>query len=94
MPGFSWTEDSERCEDLRATELRILAGVIMTIDDEILKELKWQSKLIEANFALLNDIKFEMINSRKQSEITYTIPIPEKKGIVQKLREKLTGVED
>jgi hypothetical protein len=48
----------------------------MTTDDEILKELKWQSKLIEAEFALLTDIKFELINSRKLSDYTYTVPLP------------------
>ena len=47
----------------------------MTLDDEILKELKWQTKLKEAEIAMLNDIKFELINSRVHAA-TYTIPIP------------------
>ena len=57
----------------------------MTTDDEILKELKWQTKLIEAEIAMLNDIKFELINSRVHAA-TYTIPIP-KKSFVERLRE-------
>ena len=44
-------------------------------EEEILKELKWQTKLKEAEIAMLNDIKFELINSRVHAA-TYTIPIP------------------
>ena len=55
------------------------------IDDEILKELKWQKKLIEVEIAMLNDIKFELINSRVHAA-TYTIPIS-KKSFVERLRE-------
>jgi len=62
-------------------------GETMTTEEEILKELKWHTKLIEAEFALLADIKFELINARIQPA-TYTIPVP-KKSFMQWLRERL-----
>jgi hypothetical protein len=55
----------------------------MTVQDEILKELQWQTKLLKAELALLSEIKFEILNANLQKQTTYTIPIPEKKGIIQ-----------
>ena len=46
----------------------------MTVEDEILRELKEQTKLMRAKTALLSEIKFELQNARKLSESTYKIP--------------------
>ena len=40
----------------------------MTLEDEILKELKEHTKLMRAGVALLSEIKFELQNARTLSE--------------------------
>jgi len=47
----------------------------MTVEDEILKELREQNKLIRAEIGVLSEIKFELQNARKLSETTYKIPV-------------------
>ncbi len=46
----------------------------MTVEDNILRELEWQTKLSRAQLVTLTEIKFELQNSRKLSEGTYKIP--------------------
>ena len=41
----------------------------MTVDDEILKELKEQTRFLKVNYGLLSEIKFELQNARKIKEI-------------------------
>ena len=48
----------------------------MTVDDEILKELKEHTRFMKANLSLLSEIKFELQNARKLSEATYKIKKP------------------
>jgi hypothetical protein len=48
----------------------------MTVDDEILKELKEQTRFLKVNYGLLSEIKFELQNARKLSEATYKIKKP------------------
>ena len=47
----------------------------MVVEDEILKELKEQTKFIKAEFSVLSEIKFELQNARKLSEATFKIPL-------------------
>jgi hypothetical protein len=49
----------------------------MTVEDEILKEMKFQTKFIRANTILLTEIKFELQNARKLLESTYKIKVKE-----------------
>ena len=51
------------------------AGWTMTVADEILKELKEQTKLMKVGIGLLSEIKFELQNARKLSEATFKIPL-------------------
>ena len=48
----------------------------MTVEDEILKELKEQTRFLKVNYGLLSEIKFELQNARKLSEATYKIKKP------------------
>lgn len=47
----------------------------MTTEDEILKELKEQTRLMKVNLGILSEIKFGIQNARKLSEATYKIPM-------------------
>lgn len=58
----------------------------MTKEDEILKELKWQTKLLESNFAVLNQIKFDLQNARIMEESTYKIPVGRKQKVWDRFR--------
>jgi hypothetical protein len=46
----------------------------MTIEDKILKELEWQTKLMRAQVVTLTEIKFELQNARKLSETPHKKP--------------------
>ena len=47
----------------------------MTTEDEILKELREQTRYPRATLGLLSEIKFELQNSRKLSESTFKIKV-------------------
>jgi len=49
----------------------------MTVEDEILKELREQTRYLKATLGVLSEIKFEIQNSRKLSESTFKIKIGE-----------------
>jgi len=49
----------------------------MTVEDEILKELREQTRYLKATLGVLSEIKFEIQNSRKLSESTYRIKVRE-----------------
>ena len=48
----------------------------MTAEEEILKAIEWQNKLVKAELVLLTEIKFELQVARKHAEIVYSIPTP------------------
>ena len=62
----------------------------MTVEDEILKELKFQTKFIRANTVLLTEIKFELQNARTLSEASYKIRV-NKPGLWEQFRYWLKG---
>ena len=47
----------------------------MTVEDEILKELREQNRFIKAQLVVLTEIKFELQNSRVMSETSYKIKV-------------------
>ena len=49
----------------------------MTVEDDILKELREQTRYLKATLGVLSEIKFEIQNSRKLSESTFKIKIGE-----------------
>jgi hypothetical protein len=49
----------------------------MTVEDEILKEMREQTRYMKAQLGVLAEIKFELQNSRKLSESTFKIKIRE-----------------
>jgi len=49
----------------------------MTVEDEILRELREQTRYMKATLGILSEIKFEIQNSRKLSESTFKIKIRE-----------------
>ena len=61
----------------------------MTTEDEILKELREHTRLKRAELGLLSEIKFELQNTRKLSQLNYTISLPKKKGFIQTVRERI-----
>ena len=65
----------------------------MTVDDEILKELKEQTRFLKANLGLLSEIKFGIQNARKLSEATYKIPM-KKPSLIKNVREDLQTKRD
>ena len=56
----------------------------MTVEDEILKELKEHTKYQRATLGMLSEIKFELQNARKLSEASYKIDV--NRGIVTKIK--------
>jgi hypothetical protein len=49
----------------------------MTVEDEILKEVREQTRYLKAQLGVLSEIKFELQNSRKLSESTFKIKVRE-----------------
>jgi len=47
----------------------------MTVEDEILKEMREQTRYLKAQLGVLAEIKFELQNSRKLSESTVKIKV-------------------
>ena len=47
----------------------------MSVEDDILTELQWQTKLVRAQLVELNEIKYVLLNNQAGSGSTYTIPI-------------------
>jgi len=48
----------------------------VTVEDEILKELKEHTKYLRVQVGLLSEIKFELQNARKLASASYTIKTP------------------
>lgn len=62
----------------------------MTVEDQILEELRMQTKVMRAQLGSLSEIKFELQNSRKMQEadgISYKIKV--RKSWLDRIKEIL-----